>query len=53
MKVSKDKKFIQVRRINEDSNESWNEVLRLDSIKAITEHRSGKQTYGGNPGRRR
>ena len=53
MKVSKDGKFIQVRRMNADSRETWNEVIRLDSIKAIHEHRTGKQTYGGNPGRRR
>jgi len=53
MKISKDKKLVMVFRNDRDTGESWNEVIRLDAIKCIKEHRIGRQTYGTNPGRRR
>jgi len=53
MKVSPDKKFIKVDRRFSDTGETWSEIIRLDAIKCIKEHRVGNQTYGNKPGRRR
>ena len=53
MKISDDKKLVMVSRSHGDTGETWTEVIRLDAIKAIVEHRTGRQTYGTNPGRRR
>lgn len=51
MEFSKDKKFARVRRYD-DKNSQWWEVINIENISAITEHRVGKQVYSNNTGKR-
>ena len=52
-KISSNHQFIRVFRMNSRTNETWTEVINLNSIKAIKEYRVGKETYGTAQGKRR
>ena len=51
IEFSKDKKFARVRRYD-DKNSQWWEVINIENISAITEHRVGKQVYSNITGKR-